>query len=381
MEAASMSSSMESGGKRASPGTDDLIALACEFYRDELRDYANYTTLAERERNPAFQRVLVRIADMELKHSRFWKSILEKRGVTPPDYAPSAIRTAALRLSQRFVSSALLVSALELGESGAFAKYFACLRHQAITEQERAELRAIVLDEIEHELTFRKESTALGLGNVRDYVLGMNDGLVEILGAVTGLSAVYASHPRVVGISGLIVGIAGAMSMGIGAFVSVRSQRQVNEALRDRMEILFNVAPQRAVSEYQDRLAESGIPDDTAAEVAHRVGANRTAISRLLLPESEENELRSGLYTGLAYLFGVAFPVLPYFIAPTSLTALVGSVLLAGMALATTALVVSVVSGISIRRKVLEFLAAGFGAAGIAYAFGWTLRTLIGIDL
>src|SRR5690606_25270875 len=116
----------------------------------------------------------------------------------------------------------------------------------------------IIVDEMEHEQSFRDESRRLGLANVRDFVLGMNDGLVEILGAVAGLTAVYWYNPTIIAISGLIVGIAGALSMGIGAFISVRSQRQINEGAKERMEILFEVAPERAVAEYRARLAESG---------------------------------------------------------------------------------------------------------------------------
>lgn len=359
-----------------------LLELARGFYRDELKDHATYTALAAHEPDTALRDALARIAQIELKHSRFWQRFLEARGAAPPPpFRLGAIRRWLLGRFQRFVNSALLVAALELGESNAFSKYFTCLRHVGLSPRERTELRRIVLDEIEHELTFRGHPTRHGRGNVRDYVLGMNDGLVEILGAVTGLSAVYAGNPFVVGVSGLVVGFAGAMSMGIGAFVSVRSQRQVNESLRARMEILYSVAPQRAVSEYRERLEESGVPDDTAKDIAERVGASRDAIANLLLPEPQENELRSGLYTGLAYLLGVAFPVVPYFFAPNAWLALTASVVLAGIALSATGLVISILSGISLRRKVGELLTAGFTAAAIAYVIGWLLRATTGIEL
>lgn len=366
------------GGRDESP----LLELARSFYRDELKDHATYTTLAAREPDPALREVLARIAQIELRHSRFWQRLLETRGAPlPPPFRLGALRRWLLGRLQRWVNSALLVSALELGESTAFAKYFTCLNHAGLNERERTELRGIVLDEIEHELTFRGHSTRRDFANVRDYVLGMNDGLVEILGAVTGLSAVYAGDPLIVGVSGLVVGVAGALSMGIGAFVSVRSQRQVNESLRSRMEILYSVAPQRAVSEYRERLEESGVPDAAAQDIAERVGANRNAIANLLLPEPRENELRSGLYTGLAYLLGVAFPVLPYFFAPNAWIALAVSMLLAAAALSATGLVVSVLSGIALKRKVFELLTAGLTAAAITYAIGWSLRAATGIDV
>src|SRR5581483_8376175 len=187
-------------------------------------------------------------------------------------------------------------------------------------------------------------------------------------------------RPLVVAVSGIVVGVAGAMSMGIGAFISVRSQRQVNQGLRQRMEILFDVAPQRAIAEYQRQLAESGVPADTAAEVAGRVGHNREAVARLLLPEANENEVRSGLYTGCAYLVGVLFPLLPYFFASSTPVALGISVLLAAVALALTAGIVSLLSGISLKNKVVEMLTAAFSAAAIAYLIGWAIRAWTGIE-
>jgi len=363
------------------PADSELIELAHGFYHDEVRDNVTYETLSANETDPELRAALNRIAATELKHSRFWKAFLEARGAAAQERAPNRVRLMLLRLVQRVMNSALLVSLLELGESDAAAKYLECLRTAPMSEGEKAELKRIVLDEIEHEVTFRAKLAQLPLGNVRDYVLGMNDGLVEFLGVVTGLSAVYYGRPLVVAVSGIVVGVAGAMSMGIGAFISVRSQRQVNEGVRQRMEILFDVAPARAIEEYQKRLEASGVPGDTAAEIARRVGTNRDAIARLLLPEASENEARSGLYTGFAYLIGVAFPVVPYFFASSALVALGLSVVLAGVALAATAGVVSLLSGMSLRRKALEMLVAGFCAAAIAYVFGVVIRAATGIDV
>lgn len=358
-----------------------LERLAHDFYHDEMRDHVTYLALAGSERNARLRELLGRIASMELRHAGFWKTYLETRGAAPPAFRMSRPRLWALRALQKLVDARLLVSLLELGESSAYQRYFACLKTAPLDEHERSALRAIVLDELEHEVLFRKESQQLGGRHIRDYVLGMNDGLVEILGAVTGLSAVYAGDPQFVAASGLVVGIAGALSMGIGAYISVRSQRQVNEGRRTRMEVLFDVAPQKAVAEYHERLVESGLPEDAAGELARRVGDNREAVAKLLLEEVHENELRSGLYTGFAYLLGVLFPVLPYFLADDSLTALIGSFALAGVALATTAVVVSVLSGVSLKRKVIEMLTAGFGAAAIAYAFGTLVQRVFGIEI
>ncbi len=358
-----------------------LAELARRFYLDEMNDHLTYSVLAAHARDARLRAVLGRIAAMERRHADFWGQILASQGLEVPAARPRRLRLAALRLLQCLVNPLLLVSALELGESRAQRTYFTLWRSQLLEAPQNETLRGIIMDELEHESTFRQESRSRGLSHVRDFVLGMNDGLVEILGAVTGLSAAYPGRPLLVGVSGLIVGVAGAMSMGIGAYISVRSQRQVNDGAREHMEILFAVAPQRAVQEYRARLAEAGVPQALTAEIARQVALNEASLKRLLIEPVGEDELRSGLLTGLAYLFGVVFPVLPYFVAEDSSWALGGSVTLASAALASVGFVVSVLSGISLRTKVAEMVISGFSAAALAYFFGKAMQSLFGIGV
>ncbi len=173
-----------------------------------------------------------------------------------------------------------VTSLLEMGERDAVKKYYRFLTEYSseMSEDERERLKSVILDELEHEKFFREEEKTFHTENIRDLVLGMNDGLVEILGAVTGLSAVYPNRPELVGISGLIVGgVAGALSMGIGAFISVRSQRQVNEALREKMEVLFRVSPREGQGRDNGKAnGRGGLPKEiaekTAEELARRGG-------------------------------------------------------------------------------------------------------------
>jgi len=357
------------------------IAQAESFFADEIADCHAYDRLAQHERDEKMRGLLSHIAAIENRHAAFWRNFIASRSSTSPRENPGRIKASILSLLQRFVSPATIVSVLEIGESKAVRKYYEFLTGVELTEPEKIELRSIIVDELEHETVFRKQSETLGLPGVRDFVLGMNDGLVEILGTVTGLAAVYAARPTLVGIGGLVVGIAGALSMGIGAFMAVRSQREVNAGKRERMRILFSVAPARATDDLAEHLTSIGIPAEVAAQITAKVGDNQQAIAQILAPEDNENELRSGLYTGVAYLFGVVFPVLPFFVAPSSSTALFGAAVLAGLALAGTAAVVSLLSGISLGRKVSEMVVLGFGAAAISYGFGSLLQAVFHISI
>jgi VIT1/CCC1 family predicted Fe2+/Mn2+ transporter len=361
----------------------DAFSLAMRFYLDEWADAKLYEELAKSEKEEMIREELERLANMERRHAEFWKAFIEKRGGEVHPTRVSGLTVFGVKLLRRLLGAGIVASLLEMGENSAIERYFRFLRDYSseMDEEELETLKGIILDEIEHEKFFREEEKRLHVENIRDLILGMNDGLVEILGAVTGLSAVYPTRPELVGVSGLVVGVAGALSMAIGAFISVRSQRQVKESMRSRTEVLFEVSPERALEELVEKLREGGLPEGIAREVAEKLREMPEAVKKLLLPETEENELRAALYTGLSYLLGVTFPVAPYFLTSSSLTALVLSVLFAGTALGVVATVISLLSGISIRKKIAEMVATGLGAAFLSYLFGRLMEALFHVSV
>ncbi len=325
-----------------------VVDLAKEFYINEINDYRLYKELSKKANREDLRRTLEHIANMEKGHSKFWKRFLESRGIDPPKERRRIFQSFVLFLG-RFINPLMLVSFLELGESNAYAQYYRFLKQGAgeLSEEEIEKLKGIILDELSHESTFREEMERLGLSNVRDMILGMNDGLVELLGVVAGLSAVYRGDPFMVGVSGVVVGVAGAISMGAGAFISVRSQRQVNEAIREKERIISELTGKESLKE----------------------------------KEVEENEIRSALFTGLSYLIGVVFPVSPFFLVNNSAVALSFSLLLALLVLVFVGSFVALASGISVKKKVLEMLLTASFAAGASYGVGSFVKALLGVDL
>jgi len=358
----------------------DYIKKAMEFYINEVSDYQLYILLSQKVKDEELRKNLVRIANMEKGHASYWKSFLEKRGQPIPQVKLSVVRKTIALLLNKLASPVLIISFLELGETRGVREYYQFLKQAPLSEEEKEKLKSIIVDEIQHETFFAKEAEKLGLSNVRDFVLGMNDGLVEILGAVTGLSAVYINNPKMVAISGSIVGVAGALSMGIGAFISVRSQRQVNQAMNEKFKILFEVSPEKAVEALKDYLTQMNLPVEVIEEIVSKI-KDKQAVAKLLIKEDNENEIRSGLFTGIAYMFGVLFPVLPYFFAPSSMVALPFSILFAGLALATVGFIISTLSGIDTKKKVVEMVVAGFSAAGLSYLFGKAIQSIFGIEI
>jgi len=134
---------------------------------------------------------------MEKEHASFWKEFLKNRGIDVPPVKTNNIRITFMKLLSKLFNPVLVISFFELGESGAIKEYYSFLKNKDLSEKEKKNLKKIILDEIEHETFFARQINEKGMSNIRDFVLGMNDGLVEILGAVAGLSAVYVNSPLI----------------------------------------------------------------------------------------------------------------------------------------------------------------------------------------
>ena len=351
---------------------------AMSFYADERSASRLYAYLAGSEKGPALRARFAELARVESLHMAFWRAFLLKRGITTAE--PSWLSFAWARLLRRILGTRRYLSLLEITEATAVDSYYQFLNSAALEEAERTNIARIIEDELGHEEELESQFNALPKDNVRDFVMGMNDGLVELLGAVTGLSAVYPTHPRIVAVNGLVVGLAGALSMAIGTWVSVRSQRQVNEGIRRKTDLLFSVAPKRAQAELARKLTESGMPADLTDEITGNLASNKEAMIGLLTQHTSVNEIRSALFTGTAYLIVLLFPVLPYFFARNSFTALILSVLFAGLAIAIVASIITLTAGSNaFRRKIREMVITGLGAAAASYAFGRLVQAVFGI--
>ncbi len=351
---------------------------ALGFYADEHSAARLYAYLAGSEKSIELRERFAELARVETAHAAFWKAFLLKRGVTPAE--PSRLTFIWTRSLRHILGTRRYLSFLEISEQSAVESYYAFLNSAVIGDVEKSSVARLIEDELGHEEELESQFNVLPADNVRDFVMGMNDGLVELLGAVTGLSAVYPTRPQVVGINGLVVGLAGALSMGIGTWVSVRSQRQVNEGIRRKTELLFSVSPRRARAELVRKLTASGMPADLTEEVADKLSLNKEAMMGLLTETVPFHEIRSALFTGAAYIVGLLFPVLPYFIARNSFTALALSVVFAGLALATVASIITLTAGSNqFRRKIREMVISGLGAAALSYGFGRLVQVVFGI--
>lgn len=218
-------------------------------------------------------------------------------------------------------------------------------------------------------------------GSFRAAVFGANDGLVSNLSLILGVGASGVPN-QVILLTGLAGLLAGALSMGAGEYVSVRSQRELLEASTPDPQAhallpdLDTDANELALF-YRSR----GLSETEAARKATDVlagrGDHRTALGPVDADAHEAvgSGLGAAISSFLFFASGAVIPVLPYLFGAQGLTAVIVSSVLVGISLLATGAVVGLLSGGSPIRRGLRQLAIGYGAAGVTYLLGLLLGT------
>jgi len=212
-------------------------------------------------------------------------------------------------------------------------------------------------------------------GTFRAAVFGANDGLVSNLALVLGIGATGAATGTVLftGLAGLL---AGALSMGAGEYVSVRSQRELlagsapSDAANSAVGALDVDANELALI-YRAR----GMGEVTALAKASAVLAGR---ERLPSPATGEIATHEAVGTGwsaavssfIFFASGAIVPVLPYLLGMSGVPAVLLASALVGVALLATGTIVGLLSGTSLFRRALRQLLIGYGAAAVTYLLG-----------
>lgn len=333
---------------------------------EERAEGAVYANLAQR-REGEEREILLSLAEAERRHEQHWLDLL---GEEPNKLPRPGVRSRLLGwMAARFGS----IFVLALAQSAEARSPY---------DAEKFATPAMRADEkVHHEVV--RGLAARGRrrlsGSFRAAVFGANDGLVSNLALVLGIGATGVSGSFVLfsGIAGLL---AGALSMGAGEFVSVRSQRELlasteenddADATAGDLDIDANelalVYRARGMAEAESltraqrvvKAARAGIRRDTTGPIGtladHEiVGSGWTAAHSSFFLFSS----------------GAIIPVLPWIFGLNGMAAILTALLLVGIALLLTGAMVGVLSGGPPLRRALHQLAIGFGAAAITYALG-----------
>ncbi len=219
-------------------------------------------------------------------------------------------------------------------------------------------------------------------GVLRAAILGVNDGLVSNFGLVMGVAG-GTDDSGLVALAGVAGLLAGAISMGVGEYVSIRSQRDFFEYMIRREKAALETRPQKMVSDIASLYEERGLTPGEAEVVAQRLMtrpdmALETRIREEigLNPEDLGSPWGAAFSSVAAFSIGAIVPVVPFLVAGGD-GATVGSALAAGGALALVGGGLAWMSGLSPIRGGLRMLLLGAAAAAITYGIG----TAVGLSL
>jgi len=279
-----------------------------EAQRNEITEYHVYRALVAREKNAANRDVLERIAADERKHYDFWA---ERTGERPGPRRGKRWWDVTLA---RLLGLTFAVKLMEHGEEGAQVSYGEIAETYPEAEQ-------VLRDEEEHEdelMAMIDEERLRYMGSV---VLGLSDALVELTGALAGLTLALRNSD-LIALTGLITGIAAALSMGASEYLSTKAEDQ---------------------------------------------GAKTPG--------------KAALYTGGTYLVTVGVLILPFLLLAEPLWALAITLAAAlGIILLFTGYL-GVARDLPIGRRFLEMAGLSLGVAAVSFGIGFVLRLGLGVEV
>jgi len=275
--------------------------------REEITEYHIYNKLAGQTKDVENQKVLKQIAADELKHYKIWSAYTNK------DVSPSQWEIKKYYWISKIFGLTFGLKLMEKGEEKAQINY-------ALIATEVPEALIVAEDENKHEkelLGLIQEEHLKYMGSI---VLGLNDALVEILGTLAGLTFAL-QNTKLVGLVGIITGIAGALSMASSEYLSNRTD-----------------------------------------------GKNDLAI-------------KSAAFTGIAYIIAVVLLIAPYLIFTSPFIALLAALFNSILIVFLFTYYISVTNDQPFRKRFLEMVILSTVVGIISFGLGYVVRILFGINV
>jgi vacuolar iron transporter family protein len=215
------------------------------------------------------------------------------------------------------------------------------------------------------------DATSGRLNWLRAGVLGANDGIVSVAGIVVGVAGATASRGAVftAGLAGLV---AGAVSMALGEYVSVSSQRDSEHAMIAQERRELHESPEEELEELAALYRGKGLTPATARKVAEELTERDPLGAHLdaelgIDPHDLANPRQAAVASALSFTLGALLPLVAVLLPPTSWRVPVCVVAVLA-ALAVTGVVSARLGGANPRRAVLRVLVGG--ALGLAFTYG-----------
>jgi VIT1/CCC1 family predicted Fe2+/Mn2+ transporter len=219
---------------------------------------------------------------------------------------------------------------------------------------------------------------AARLNWLRAGVLGANDGIVSTAGLVVGVAGATSARDTILtaGLAGLV---AGAVSMALGEYVSVSSQRDTERTLLAKERRELEQYPEAELQELAEIYVMKGLSTATAQLVAEELSAKDAFTAHVdaelgIDPEALTNPWQAALSSAVSFTLGALLPVLAIVLPPpSSRVPITFAVVL--LALAITGSISATVGGSRRRTAVVRVVLGGALAMIVTYAVGLLIGT------
>jgi VIT1/CCC1 family predicted Fe2+/Mn2+ transporter len=311
------------------------LAAVQMMWRREVEAAATYRHLANRERDRRRKEILIRLADQEDKHAARWSERIAAATGRVPDRKEVE---RGLSWFQRISDPNVVLLRLEQEENKAEAEYDELMGRlsdpadRKIAEDAMLEERdhAVILRTLAggaiptprstlESILHRERWHVRGTGWIGDAIYGVNDGLGAVFGIVSGMAG-YTGGSEVVLAAGLAGTLASALSMGAGAYLSSKSQREVYESEVSREQTEIEEDPHEEMLELELFYQLKGFSPEESHSMAERLQKEPKQFLRTLVHEelglSEEtfpNPWRSTLSASVSTAVGGFIPIIPFF--------------------------------------------------------------------
>jgi VIT1/CCC1 family predicted Fe2+/Mn2+ transporter len=286
---------------------ENMIRQLLVAQRNEITEHHVYLRLAKAVKDTHNSGVLKKISEEELAHYNFWKEHTKK------EVRPNRFQVFKFFWIARIFGVTFGIKLMERGEEQAQIDYGKIAR--SIPEAKK-----IISDEDRHEKELAAMVEEERLEYIGSVVLGLNDALVELTGALAGLTFAL-QNTKLIALAGLITGIAASFSMAASSYLSTK-------AAGDR-----------------------------------------------------HNAARSSLYTGIAYILTVFLLIIPYLVFGNYFLCLGLTILIAVIIILTFNFYISVAKDLSFKRRFFEMAGLSLGIATLSFGIGYLIRLFLGIDV
>jgi vacuolar iron transporter family protein len=159
-----------------------------------------------------------------------------------------------------------------------------------------------------------------------DFILGAQDGLVNVLGVVLGIAAA-TSDVRVVLVAGLATTFAESISMGAVAYTTTLADADLYQSEREREYRHIVEAPTLETKEIRDIYASKGFTGDLLNRIVETITANKDVWVAVMMAEEHQlspvdrgTALKAAWVVGLSAIIGSLVPIAPFLFLPISMS-------------------------------------------------------------